>query len=290
MALLRRRINLRIQLGEGAYGESGTDTVDLTGYRVAARIIKAGGPSMGTAQVQVWGMALDLMNKLSTLGMVVTLLRRNTLTISAGDDENGLSVVFVGQITNAWSDFQAAPQVPFIIEAHTGSFDAVKPIPVSTFSGVTDVAVILSGLASTMGKRFENNGVSVKLANPYLSGSARDQALAVVQAAGIEWNGLDQDVLAIWPAGGKRGGLSPLISPETGMVGYPSYTANGIMLKTIFNRDVGFGGGIVVQSDLTPANGTWNVFSIDHDLQSLVPGGNWFSNIGAARPGVTVVR
>ena len=34
------------------------------------------------------------------------------------------------------------------------------------------------------------------------------------------------------------------------------------------------------------ANGTWSVYSLDHDLESLVPGGAWFSNVGAIRPGL----
>lgn len=286
MALSKRLITLTFDLGEGAYGEGGADRVELAGHRVSATIVKAGGNSMGTAQIQVFGMALAQMNKLSTLGMQITLVRKNTITLSAGDDDTGLSVVFVGQITNAWGNSQAAPQVPFHVEAHVGYFDAIKPVAPASFKGATDVATILSGLATLMGKRFVNNGVDVKLSSPYFSGSAREQALAVVNAAGIQWNGLDENILEIWPTGRARSGQAPLISPATGMIGYPAFTSQGISVRTVFNKSVGLGGQINVESSLVPARGTWNVFSLDHRLDSLVPNGDWHTNIGAVRPGI----
>lgn len=286
MALAKRLITLTFDLGEGAYGEGGEDRVELAGHRVSATIVKAGGNSMGTAQLQVYGMALAQMNKLATLGMRPQMVRKNTVTVSAGDEESGVSVVFVGQITNAWGNFQAAPQVPFTVEAHVGFFDAVKPVAPASFKGATDVATILSGLANLMGKRFVNNGVDVKLSSPYFSGSAREQALSVVNAAGIQWNGLDENVLEIWPSGQARAGQAPLISARTGMIGYPSFTSQGISVRTVFNKSIGLGGQIIVASTLDPANGTWNVFSLDHKLDSLVPNGDWHTNVGAVRPGL----
>ncbi len=289
MALAKRRMKFTFDLGEGGFGQGGANQVSLDGHRATATIVKAGGNSMGTAQLQIYGMTLEQMNQLSTLGMVITATRKNTVTVSAGDDGSGVSIVFIGQITNAWGNFQAAPQVPFHVEAHVGSFDAVKPVAASSFKGQADVAVMLSGLATQMGKRFQNNGVNVKLSNSYYPGSARDQALAIVSAAGIEWNGLDQDELVIWPAGGSRGGESVMISPRTGMIGYPAFTSQGIMVRSTFNRSVGLGSKIVVESALTPANGEWIVYGLDHKLDTLVPGGDWSTNMSAARPGQVVV-
>lgn len=285
MSFIERLINVKFILGKGAYGESGADTVELAGLRVSAKIIKAGGPSMGTAQVQVFGMTLSQMNQLSTLGMAITLDRKNTVVLTAGDELGGMATVFVGQITNAWGNFQAAPDVPFQVEAHVGSFEAVKASPPLSYKGSADVAVIMQGLATLMGLSFENNGVQVKLANPYFPGSLREQAKACAEAAGIGWI-IDNEKLAIWPAGQPRNGAVPLISPATGMKGYPSYSSKGIVVQTLFNPSVGFGGAIEVQSQQTPACGRWIVFSLMHDLESKTPGGQWHSTIGAARPGL----
>ncbi len=276
-------------LGEGNFGESGVNSVKLSGLRVSSKIIKAGGPSMGTANLQIYGMTLDKMNKLSTLGLRPTTVRKNTVTIAAGEKGGLLSTVFIGNITNAWFDGQASPEVPFQVLAHVGGFDAVNPIPPTSYKGSANVVDILSGLATKMGKTFENNGVSVKLANPYFTGSARDQALACVKAAGIQWNGLDDNKLAIWPSGQSRGDSIPLVSKDTGMENYPTFTSQGIAVSSLFNPSIGFGGKIKVQSKLENANGEWIVYAMNYDLDAEFPQGRWHMNISAARPGYAVV-
>lgn len=288
MAFARRLIDVTFTLGEGTFGTTGQNVVKLSGLRVVSKIIKAGGPSMGTARLQIYGMTLSKMNQLSTLGMAITLVRRNTVRVDAGDLGGTMTTVFLGTITNAWSDFQAAPDVAFHVEAHVGLFEAVQPTEPTSIQGSGDVAIIMSGLATKMGLAFENSGVTKRLSNPYFAGSPRAQALACAQAAGIEMI-IDVGKLAIWNAGQARGGEVPLIAPRTGMRGYPAYTSKGIMVSTVFNPSIGYGGAIEVESDLEPARGRWVVYMLDHSLDSLAPRGNWFTNIEAARPGFVIV-
>lgn len=284
MSFVQRLINVTFTLGEGSFGEDGANTVKLSGLRISAKVVKAGGPSMGTLQMEVYGMTLSMMNKLSTLGMMPTLIRRNTVIVEAGDDEEGMATVFVGTITNAWADLNSMPDVPFRVEAHTGLIEAVKIEQPTSYTGPTSVVNIMSSIATKAGKRFENNGVDTILDSPYFYGSLRNQAISCVEAAGCEWNGFDNDILAIWPSGGSRGGLIPLVSPDTGMVGYPSYTSKGIMIRSLFNPSIGFGCKIEVDSDLEPARGEWVTYALYYDLDSQVPNGQWFTTIEAARP------
>lgn len=288
MAFISRLLSVTFALGEGSFGSDGANNVTLDGLRISAHVQKAGGPSMGTLSMEVYGMTFSKMNKLSTLGMAPQLVRRNTVTLQAGDATNGLGTVFQGTITNAWADFQGQPDVAFHVEAHTGLIEAVKPAPVSSYPGPTDVATIMSSLASQMQLDFENNGVNVKLSKPYYYGSARNQAKAVADAANINWI-IDNGKLAIWNKGQSRGGTVPLVSPTSGLVGYPAYTSKGIALRSIFNPSIGFGSKIQVQSSLDPANGEWVVYSLEYELQSNLPSGQWFSNIQATRPGNVVL-
>lgn len=283
MKIKRRLLDFTFILGEGAFGESGANTLKVSGLRAQAKIVKAGGPSMSRADVAIYGLTLSNMNELSTLGMRVTLQRRNSIIIEAGTEEDGMSTVFQGTIVDGFADMAAAPDVAFRIGAHTGLLDAVKPASPTSIQGSADVAGIMSGLATQMGLVFQNSGVTARLSNPYFYGSPRMQAQACAEAAGINWI-IDDNVLAIWPRDGVRGGAIPLISKETGMVGYPAYTSNGIMVRTLFNHNVGFGQKIRVESDLEPASGEWAVFSLAHDLSTLMPGGPWFTTIEATTP------
>lgn len=285
MSFVQRQITVTFSLGQGSFGNSGQNTVKLSGLRISAKIVKAGGPSMSTLQMQVYGMQLSQMNQLSTLGMQLILYRRNTVVVEAGDVDSGMATVFVGTITNAWADMQSAPDVPFRVEAHTGLLESVQTVPPSSYTGPTNVSVVMSSLATKMGLAFENNGISIILSNPYFYGSPRNQAKAAAQAAGIEWI-IDNGKLAIWPKGQARGGSIPLISPDTGMRGYPMYTSKGVQVVTLFNPSIGYGGKINVQSSLTPACGEWVVCGLDYDLDAQVPHGKWFTSINAVRPGL----
>lgn len=289
MSLEQRAIDVTFELGEGNFGEGGSNKVKLTGLRIAAKIIKAGGPSMGTAQLQIYGMTLDKMNKLSTLGQTPTTVRKNTITVEAGDIGGVMSAVFIGNITNAWGDYQGAPDVPFQVLAHVGGFEAVNPGKSLSYKGSVDASTILQGLATQMGKSFINNGVTAKVTDPYYTGSLRDQALMCVKDAGIQWNGLDNNQLVIWPSGKSRDGQVPLVSPDTGMIGYPTFTSVGILVRSLFNPSIGFGGKIKIQSSVTPACGEWVVYALEYDLSAEFPKGPWAMGISSARPGYAVV-
>jgi len=262
--------------------EGGGNTVTLSGLRTSCRVNKAGGPSDSTADITIYGMSESKMNQLSTLGVQINLVPKNSIVVQAGD-EDGLSTVFQGYILSAYADHNASPQVAFRISAQTGLPDATVPTPVTSNQGSGDVAVMMADLAGKMGLYFENNGVTAKLSNPYYPGSPKTQFDAIKRDANIEGT-IDNGKLAIWPKNGSRGGAVPLISPETGMIGYPSYTAYGIALRSIFNPSIGFNGKIKVESRLQPACGEWVVYAMDYDLESLVPKGKWEISMMAYNP------
>lgn len=289
MAFLERKIEVDLAYGTGTNGDGPPVVETLTGYRVSVNTKLAGGAGLNNAQIRIHGMSLSLMNKLSTMGMLPNAFRKNTVTVRAGDSVNGMAQIFQGTIQAAWADMLGAPEIAFNITGAAGLIEALLPIPPSSYPGSADAAVMLSNLAAQMNVAFENNGVSVILSKPYYPGSARAQALAIVQDAGIVWNGIENKVLAIWPAGAARGGLIPLISKSTGMVGYPTYTATGIVVTTTFNPTVRFGGQIQVESVLTPACGTWNVVTLVHDIEANVPSGKWFTQMQVSAPGYVVI-
>lgn len=278
MSFIERQIRLTFLLGTGDFGNGGFNETTLTGLRVSATVTKNGGVSMSNLQMRVSGMSLSTMNRLSTLGKPLVEGRNNKVRVEAGDDAKGLTTVFIGTISEAWVDMSDQANASFVVAAHSGLLDALRPTPPSSYPGATSVSSIMATLAQEMGYQFEDGGVQVTLASPYLSGTPRMQAEAVARAAGINWI-IDDETLAIWPQGGTRGGLIPLLTPETGLVGYPAHTQNGIAVTTLFTPSITFGGQVQVESALTPANGTWTVFSVTHELESETPDGKWFTRL-----------
>jgi len=279
-SFIERLLSFEIALGKGNFGESGASTVTLSGYRAVVTIVKQGLGAFGQAEIRIFGLDFNIMNQISTLGSsyLQATQRRNQVVINAGDAVNGMAQVFSGTIVMARADFTAAPDASFVILAQTGLYFAMKPVSPLSFSGSVNVATIMSNIAAQMGIGFENNGVSVILNNPYLPGTAYQQAAAAARAANINWT-IDAETgpLAIWNKGQSRGGKIPLYTPETGMIGYPSYTQNGITVRAIYTpgNDPLMGGQVQVQSSLQPATGNWIVYAATYELASQMPGGDW---------------
>ena len=282
MAFTRKYLKFDFALSQGNF-QGGGNKASVVGLRSSASIVKAGGLSQGALQFAIYGLALSTMNQLSTYGQVLTLIGRNTITVSAGDDPDNLSVVFIGNITSAFMDGNAQPDVAFRGEAFTTSDIAVMPTPTTTMPGTIDAAGMLQLLAQQSNLKFENNGVNAKITNPHYSGSSLQQIEAICTDAKCE-HVIDNGTLAIWPASGSRSG-STKISPQNGLAGYPSFNAQGVVFKALYDPTLTYGASIELQSELTPACGTWIIHHLVYELEAETPKGNWFVIVQAHRPG-----
>lgn len=292
---VKRQIDVTFRLGSGSFNTQAQNTVKGEGLRVEATIARAGSVGMPTLTCRIYGLTQDIMTSVSTLGTVYGALFNNEITLEAGD-ETGKASVFIGIIDTAWADYEDPANPALEVRAHAGLLEATRPLAPSAFTGPTDVATIIAGLANQMGWQFENNGVSVILrggqgGGPYFSGTGREQVLAAAKAAHIHgW--MDSDptgskVIAIWPWDGVRNTAAPLISKDTGMDGYPVWEQNALRVKTLFNPSVAasgigpggilIGGTVQVKSVVPNATGVWQVFSVTHELDSNVEDGRWFT-------------
>lgn len=280
MAFSKRIITVRFTLGEGQFGKSGANTVEVSGLRISAQIAKSGGISQSDASVRIYGLPLDIMNKLTVQNKLAYQEQRfNQITILAGDEDKGVSVCFTGTISEAWVDPNDMPDVCFLVTAQTGLLQSAQVIPATSYKGQVDVVTLLSGIASQMGLDLANNGVKSKMVNPYYSGSALDQLKAVCRDARINCD-MDDATVTIWPGDGARDTLYQVISPNTGMVGYPMFTQNSVAVQMLFDPTMVFGQTVQIESALTPACGGWQIAAVTHNIESEMPGGGeWFTRI-----------
>jgi hypothetical protein len=286
VSFVQRKIDVTLSLGEGPNGETRTYSATFSNLRVVAAILKSGDLAMGTGQINIYGLPLEVMKQFSTLGMVPNGLRANTIRVAAGDSNSGVENVYSGAIWNAFGDFRTSPEVAFNITAYAGALTAVKPVPPTSYSGPVDVATVIEQLAKQGGLGFENNGVSVKLPIIYNPGSLRQQITDIALAAGISWTE-DDDKIIIWPKGGARQGDPFLISPDTGMISYPEFNSFGVIVRTLFRPGLRYGANIQVESSFTPANGIWSIYRVLYLLESQTPNGEWMMEISASAPGLT---
>jgi hypothetical protein len=241
-------------------------------------------PTTGIAQMRIWGLTLDHMNQLSKAGLVYAG-RNNTVTVKAGDTENGMVTVFHGNIVEAYPDMNAQPETSFYIMASPTNDMQLKPAASSTYPNAVAGSTILSQLAAQAGYTLENNGVDTQLQSPHYSGTVWQQIRRVVDALDCfaTVDGVNK-VIAIWPKGGSRAGQPHAISPETGMIGYPSFQLNKVMLRVLFSPSYipQVGKRVQVKSQLQGASGTFTLIYSTLDLACNIPDGPWDANLTLA--------
>lgn len=282
MTFAKRKIDLTFQLGKGAFGEDGSDTVKVSGLRCTASITMGTGHISGQCDLRIWGLSLDIMNRLTILKQDYTYQMSkaaNYVLVEAGD-ENGMSTVFFGGISEAIADFSGTPDTVFQMCAFAGLPGSLKPVAPISYKGPIDAALIFQNIAQSMGRTLENSGVSVSLPDTYLPGDVNAQFQAVKAAAHCQAI-IDplNPVIAIWPLNGVRNGVSVVVSKDTGLVGYPAYVQNGVSMTTLYNPNLYLGGTIKLETLLTPAAGHWMPYLLSHELSAEVPGGPWYTHI-----------
>lgn len=283
----KKQLRFIITLGTGKFGSSNNDTITLQGFRATADIDKAGGMMMGTLRAKIYGVKQQDMNSVTTLQWKPGTLIPNTVEVYAIDGP-AETLVFAGNIVNAWADYQSMPDVFLHIQAQSAFFNALKAIPPRSFKGGVDVASVMAQIARDLGYTFENNGVTTRLVDVYLPNTGMEQAKDLARAAGCDLY-LDDKILAITPPNVPRKVIIPLISPASGLVGYPTFDGVGVNFQTLFNPAITFGGSIKLETDVQQAAGEWVVTSVGHRLESEKPGGAWFSNVRGNQNGLAVV-
>jgi hypothetical protein len=280
MSYVKRAIDVTIILGTGQFGESGQNTLKLSGSRVTADIETSTGYAQGTLDARIYGLSLDKLNQLTQIGPTAATVARNSIIVEAGDVGTPLTKVFDGTIWPSFADFQGIPDSCLVVHSDSCALGALKPIDPNSWKGSTQVASIMAKLAQQMGFAFANNGVDAVLSNPYFGGSALAQVRSCARAANI-WYATDLNTLTIWPKGAGRNGPVINLSQETGLIGYPVFNAQGIMVQHELIPDALCGISFNLKTTMpnSPADGVWNIASVKHHISAELPGGPWFTEL-----------
>lgn len=284
----KKELRFVITLADGTFGESSANRIELRGFRASANVDKAGGVQMSTLRARIFGVKQDDMNSVTTLQWKTGLLLKNTVEVYAIDGDHE-TLVFAGNIINAWADYQGMPDVFLHIQAQSAFFANLETVPPRSFKGAVSVDTVMSQIAAGMGLTFENNGVDTQLSDLYLCNSNLEQAKDLARMAGCDLY-IDDKVLAITARSSGRQGEIPLISAQSGLVGYPTFDGVGVNFLTLFNSGVTFGGRVKLETDVRQAAGEWWVTSVAHHLESEKPGGAWFSTIRGNVSGLAITK
>ncbi len=276
------------------------NTITMQGLRASISIESPGGPDVGTMNASIYGLSESHLNQLTSLQWKTAILGSTSQEFSAytvqvyAIDGSQETLLYNGQVLNAWGDFSGMPQTCLAIQAYpAGAYSALvnSANPISISSNTT-VGTVMSQLAQAMGYSFQNASSDGSIVNQavtkgsYFGSTAMEQARSMMDAYRF-WMYIDATTnpptLAIVPWGKARNSVVvvPLISPQTGLIGYPLLNSSGVSFDCLYNPNLLLGGQVKIQSSIPQANDVWTIISLSHQLASQFPGGPWQSSVGA---------
>lgn len=280
-----------------APSQSAANVLQVTGLRAMVHVQAAGAAMSTQVSARIYGLSQADMNALAVVNILngTSEFINNTILIEASNDGGqSWQAVFAGVIVQAGPDYTEAPDVFLSVQAQTGFYEAIAPALPTSFPDSTDVGQICSVIAAKMGVPFVNNGVSQKLPGAqYFSGSLLNQLQRVCLAAHVAFTqDGPQSTVTITPWGSPRM-ISPVtLTPQSGLVGYPKVRGDGFIevralydpaflllgILTISGSDVIVGSNVPTTYN-SRANGSWQIGTMSHVLESQKPGGAWFTDM-----------
>lgn len=242
------------------------------GMAIDCRIDKQGGLEFAKAQVEIHGLSLDTMAQLTWINFKPNSRRWNVIAVDAGELGGAMSSIFKGEITFCYADLNGAKPV-LRIQAQTGSYPQLISQSPTAVSGQQSVDSFVASQAEIAGYTFTNAGVDAQLSDSVINGDPITKMRTAADAVGADLI-IDDNEVVLLPKGATRptGSSAPLVSVETGMIGYPTFTTTGIQANSFFKPDLKIASLVKVESIVPGATGIWKVTQLTHDLSANNPG------------------
>lgn len=292
-SLVSRILRATLVLPSGSFPGTNSNTLVLENFRMSARLQGAGNFTNQCA-LHIWGMRQVDMNAVTVLfgqdGNPQSINTRALLRLAASVGQ-GFLQVFEGQFIEAQPDYRNLPEVSLTINAMTGAGVQFFPAAPTSIDGGADVAQLAKTLAKQMGFAFEDNGITGTIADPYLGGSLMDQFKQLAADANFDFYFDSKQTLIVTPKNEpRRGQTAVVLTPETGLIGYVTLNRGGCEFDCLWDAAIEMGSPVEIRGSQVPGtNGLWFPYAFSHELESIKPGGRWFSHLSCMRfPASTV--
>lgn len=278
----KKQIVISIALAQGTFmGEKNEVTLPAVPTRIT--IDKTGGNELPKMAAEIDNLSLDLMQRLTVLAFRNLQTYNNVIKVEAGEEGQTPDLVFQGEIVSAVPVFNADGTATFKIDAASGYYPLQKSTQPVSVNTDTTIVSLFKQFADEAGYTLENNGVEGSVKNSVFTGTPIQKARQLARQTGVDLL-IDNGTMVILPSYlDSREGAVPLLSADSGLLGYPAFTNDGISCKCLFSPLLKIGGMVKIESIVPKATGVWRVTKLHHSLQAYqTAGGDWSTQIDAA--------
>ncbi len=254
----------RLEIGSKTAG------IAIDALRVAFEITKSIDAKPNPGKIDVWNLSREHMNRILSGEF-------NLVKLWVGYDT--LRVVYAGDIVKKTV---ARDGLDFItsLECGDGHTDYQNSLVLTTLAAGSSEQDAYDAAAKAMKNTkpgaFELPNKRTLPRARVLTGNARDVLGRVALNNKADWSVQDGELIMV-PADKVLPDEAVVLSQETGMVGSPEATDNGLELSCLCNPVLKVGGLVRVQSILEYFNGDYKIVHLQHKGDAI--GGDWLSSI-----------
>jgi len=188
-----------------------------------------------------------------------------TVIIEAGRESYGTAVIYRGNIIK--SSVSQPPDIGVTLTCLTGNFLKGNIITRNQSSNAT-LEAICRGVSQDTNTILNFQATNKNVANYSFGGGALNQVELLNSMGGINAF-IDDDVLIVKNAFIPLTGITRVLSAETGMIGIPEFTEQGIKVKMLLDNQTRLGAGLRINSVQYPAaNGEYVIYKLGFDIAS----------------------
>lgn len=185
--------------------------------------------------------------------------------VEAGRASYGYSKIFEGTIASATPS--QPPDIMLTIKALTGN-DAKGNVVARTQPEQARLSAVAQQVANDLGATLVFEAQDKQLANYNFTGGALKQIDALGKAGGVNAY-LDDGALVVKDADAPLSGTARVLDLDSGLVGIPEITEQGVKVKYLLDNTSRLGGLLRVRSKLNPAaSGDYAIYKLGFDITS----------------------
>lgn len=188
---------------------------------------------------------------------------RKGVILEAGRVSTGLSRIFVGDITSCQPS--QPPDIVLTIKAKTGEFNK-RTLVSRTGAAVAPLSRIAGEVAKDLGLQLVFEALDKNISSYAFTGSALKQVEQLGRAGGVNAF-IDDQMLVVKNRGAELQNVTSVLSAESGMVGIPELTEEGVKVTYLLDSTSRLGGRLTIDSKLNPAaNGEFVIYKLNFDI------------------------
>jgi hypothetical protein len=187
------------------------------------------------------------------------------ITVYAGRKSYGVFKIFSGNVVKAIPS--QPPDIFITLKCLTGNY-AKGNITKRAGNAKLSLAALSKQVATTLGLNLAFQATDKQIGNYTFSGAALKEIDKISQIGNVSAY-IDNEQLIVKNFTSALANVITIVNSETGMVGIPESTEQGIKVKYLLNKETRLGGGLQVTSTLYPAlNGNYVIYKLGFDISS----------------------